>query len=136
MDVDPIVSGRTSSSNSETVFLNLDNVKVTNARFVVPGQTFAMSGITSIGHREKGSSRTGGIALALLAAVVALAWPALRPLAALMFVAGIIWTVRARGRYDVILHTAAGEVPAFSSSDSAIVQQVVAALNEAIIFRG
>ncbi|MDR3386843.1 MAG: DUF6232 family protein [Rudaea sp.] len=136
MRVDQNVGDRPGSSNQETVFLNLGDVKVTNARFIVLNKTYAMSGITSIGHREKGSSRVGGIALSVLAVVIALSWESLRPMAAIMFAVGLIWLTKARGRYDVILHTASGEVPAFSSPDRAAVQNVIAALNETIIFRG
>ncbi|MGY6129135.1 DUF6232 family protein (plasmid) [Paraburkholderia strydomiana] len=65
-----------------------------------------------------------------------MSWEALRPMAATMLVVGVLWALRARGRYDVILNTSSGQVQAYSSPDREFVRQVVSALNEAIVFRG
>ncbi|MGY6256569.1 DUF6232 family protein [Paraburkholderia caledonica] len=136
MRVDPAFRGTSAAETAEKVFLETEGIAVTNARFIVPGQTYAMSGITAIAHREKSSSRVGGLSLALLAIVIAVSWEALRPMAAVMLVVGVLWALRARGRYDVILNTSSGQLQAFSSPDREFVRRIVSALNEAIVFRG
>ncbi|WP_251358742.1 DUF6232 family protein [Kangiella sp. TOML190] len=53
-------------SNQESVFLNEDGVRVTNARFILPKQTFAMSGITSVQSSEEKPSRVGPIVFIII----------------------------------------------------------------------
>lgn len=121
-------------STSETVFFERGNVVITNTRFIVPGQTYAMSNVTSIKHVETAPSKLpGGIAI-IAGALLLLGkiWV----LAAILIAAGAILLMKAKGKYDVMLQTASGEVRAFGSSDQDLVRQIVAALNQAIVFRG
>ena len=50
----------------EKMFFEYEGVKVTNARFVVDGQTFAMSNATSVNPLEQQPKRIGGILLLLV----------------------------------------------------------------------
>ena len=56
----------------ETTFFEQGNVKVTNARFIVPSQTYAMSGITSVKFYTEKPSLVGPV-VAFLIVLVALA---------------------------------------------------------------
>lgn len=109
------------------------NVKVTNARFVVSGQTYAMNGVTSVRQFEKKPNRVlpiviGIIGLATFAGTVIGAF-------ILLGIAVAVWMAM-KTEYSVLLSTAGGEARALSSKDQAYINRVVAALNEAIIKRG
>jgi hypothetical protein len=49
----------------EKVYLDEDSVKVTNSRFIVGGQTFALAGITSVTGAVLRESKTGDYRLRL-----------------------------------------------------------------------
>ncbi len=56
----------------EKVYLDEDSVKVTNSRFIVGGQTFALAGITSVTGAVLRESKTGDYAFGFLGACLAL----------------------------------------------------------------
>ncbi|QKM52186.1 DUF6232 family protein [Burkholderia glumae] len=123
-----------SNGMGETVFLQHGNVTVTNTRFIVPGQTYAMSNVTSIKHVEKAPSRALGVFVAIVGLLLLFAKVWVFGLAAIAIGVFVAWN--AKGQYDVVLHTASGEVRAFQSPDRGLVQQIVSALNQAVVFRG
>lgn len=127
---------RTTARAPETVFFDGGGITVTNTRFVVPGQTYAMASVTSVRYLEKPQSWIMGAVCGALAIWWLTIGTFMIPLVVVF--AGIsslaLW--RGRPRYDVILSTAAGEVRALSSHERGDVRQVVKALNDAIIFRG
>ena len=127
---------RATTRSPETVFLDSGGITVTNTRFVVPGQTYAMAGITSIRYFEKPQSWIVGSICGALAAWWFSIGDYMLPLAIVFagFSPLAFWS--GRRRYDVILSTASGEVRAFSSHDRDTVRDTVQALNQAIIFRG
>ncbi|MEX8498939.1 DUF6232 family protein [Leptothrix ochracea] len=118
----------------EQVFLSENGVRITNIRFIVDSQTFAMSGITSVKPAEQKPSRVGpasliGLGIFLMATT--------EPKFGGFFVAiGAVWAALQKSTYHVALQTASGEAKALISKDPAWVQKVVFALNEAIIHRG
>ncbi|MDW9228663.1 putative qacE-like protein [Burkholderia cepacia] len=107
---------------------------VTNTRFIVPGQTYAMSNVTSIKHYEKAPSRALGVIVAIIGVLILFAHAWLVGLIAIALGVFLAWN--AKGQYDVLLHTSSGEVRAFQSPDRGLVQQIVSALNQAVVFRG
>jgi len=116
----------------EQVFLNEGGVTVTNARFIVPSQTYAMSGITSVKSYEKTPSRKGPLTLIIIGFIVTL-----YKLGAIIFIIlGVIWWIFQKIEYQVRLSTASGEATALKSKDADWIIRVVNALNEAIIHRG
>ena len=121
-------------ATGETVFFQHGNVTVTNTRFIVPGQTYAMSNVTSIKHLEKAPSRALGVIVAIIGILILFAHAWLFGLIAIVLGAFLAWN--AKGEYDVLLHTASGEVRAFRSPNRDLVTQIVAALNQAVVFRG
>ena len=106
----------------EQVFLNEGGVTVTNARFIVPSQTYAMSGITSVKTYEKTPSRNGPIILIVIGVLMALGGKQ-EAIGAVVFVLvlAVVWWIFQKIEYQVRLSTASGEANA---------------LNEAIIHRG
>ncbi len=55
----------------------------------------------------------------------------------LLFAVGGAWAIyRGRPQFQVRLQSASGESTAFASQDDSLVRRIVAALTEAIIFRG
>ena len=117
----------------ETSFLKEGGVEVTNARFCVPAQTFAMAGITSVKNFHESPKRLypivcGVLGLALLAGL---------PVAGVgLVVLAVVWWVGQRTKYHILLATSGGEVKALTSNDGLFVAKVLDALNRAIIARG
>jgi hypothetical protein len=121
---------------AEQTFFNSGGVTVTNARFIVPGQTYAMSGVTSVKSSRHNPSRIGPIILIVIG-VIALAAGKNGIVAAILFLAGgIAWWVLHKPKYSVVLSSASGEAEALIHKDEAFISQIVKALNEAIIARG
>ena len=120
------------STEGEQVFLREGDLMVTKARFVTPGQTFAMSGITAVRTGVASPNRTGpwiliGVGVCLLCVY---------GLGIFAIIGGIIWMVKQKPEYVVYLASASGESDAYSSKDQDFVRRDADALNEAIVARG
>lgn len=122
------------SEAQEKTFFEHGEVKVTNARFIVPSQTYAMSGITSVRFFTERP---------------ALLWPIIAFLLALLLLAGDgnIWSVGIaltvgvlllfrKATHHVVLSSASGETRALNSKNKDFIANVINALNKAIISRG
>lgn len=120
----------------EQTFLNEGSVTVTNARFIVYGQTYAMSGVTSVKSLEFPPSRKGPIILIVIGIISMLAGKGAILVGILFLAAGIGWWLLQKSKYSVALSSASGEVQALTSKDGDFVFRVVNALNEAIVARG
>jgi hypothetical protein len=120
----------------ETVFLQEGNITVTNSRVVVPAQTYAMSGITSVKSMKETPSRKGPIILIIIG-VLALAGGKDAVAGGLIFLlAGIAWWALHKPTYWLVLHSASGESKAFTNKDVGFISRIVEAINNAIIHRG
>ena len=123
----------------EKVFLSEGKVKVTNARFMVPSQTFAMSGITSIKTSKEHPSRTSPI-IVIAIGIGSLAGVKFFPLLALVALAliavGGVWLYLTKTIFHIVLTSASGETKALSSKDRKWISKVIAALNDSIVHRG
>lgn len=120
----------------EKTFFNKGNVMVSNSRFVVGGQTYAMSNVTSVKSGEIPGSQTIPILIAL-SAVLFLGLGTAGMIFSLVILA-IAFYARSKVEptYTVILNTSAGENKALSSPDEGYVNAIIRALNEAIVSRG
>lgn len=117
----------------EQVFFENRHVKVTNTRFVAGGQTFAMSNVTSVKSTKKVPFRLGWILVLFTGLTLMTAlFPA--GLAVTVLAAGCLY--RQKTQYHVMLSTASGEISALKSPVRKEIEQVVEALNNAIIHRG
>ncbi len=118
----------------EVFFLNEGGVQVTNTRFVLPKQTFAMSGITSVQSDEDKPSKTGPIILIIIGLICLFNDAVGAGLAIIGFGALIIYTLKTN--YHVLLQTASGEAKALSSTNGEWINKVVHSLHESIVYRG
>lgn len=122
---------------TEQVFFEQDNVKVTNARFMVGAQTYAMHGVTSVKCDTVPPSRRGAlmtIAVGLL--FLLFADGATKILGVAIAGAGAWFLSQQKSMHSVYLSSASGEVQALSRTDETFISSVVHALNEALIHRG
>ncbi|WP_257385906.1 DUF6232 family protein [Tahibacter caeni] len=125
----------------ERIFFQESGVVVSNARFIVPTQTFTMAGITSITTFREAPSRGGLIVLMLFGLVVLFIGAAAGSGGAILFGlllgGGAVFAMtQQRDCYHLLLKTASGEAKALTSLDLAFIQRVVAGLNEAFVHRG
>lgn len=118
----------------EVFFLNENGVQVTNTRFVLPKQTFAMSGITSVQSGEDKPSQVGPIILITIG-MICLFNDAVGFGLTITALGGlIIYTLKTK--YHVLLQTASGEAKALSSTNGDWIKKVVHSLHESIVYRG
>jgi hypothetical protein len=120
----------------EKTFLSEGGVTVTNARFIVPAQTYAMSGVTSVESFEETPSRKGPIILIAIGLLAMFGGKDTIVVALLFLAGGIAWWFLAKAKYHVVLSSASGKATALSSSDRDWIARVVGALNDAIVHRG
>ncbi|HWU66565.1 MAG TPA: DUF6232 family protein [Methylophilus sp.] len=120
----------------ETNFFSQDNVSVSNSRFIVNGQTYAMSNVTSVKSGVTPPNRGAAILLILVGLLCFLGSGTAYIIGfGLIFAGAIAWS-NAKAQYSVILNTSAGENQALTSEDSLYIEKVIHALNAAIVSRG
>jgi len=117
----------------ETTFFEYEGVRVTNTRFIVDGQTFAMNNITSVKPLEQKPNRLLPGLLVVIGVLPALngAYGGL-----VLSAIGIAWLAMQKTVYHIMLHTAVGETSALKTFQKEYLQKVVTALNNAIVHRG
>lgn len=118
----------------ERIFFEYEDVKVTSARFVSGGQTFAMTNVTSVKPYEQKPSRLGGIIVLGIGLII---------MAASNFIVGLLIAAAAafhlyqqKTIFHILLATSAGETKALVTYQREYLNQVIAALNDAIVYRG
>jgi hypothetical protein len=130
----------------EKIFFENGNVKVTNARFVVGDQTYAMAAVNSVNVSSVDvtpSNTMPGILIAVGAIwfISALAgggefssfiW------AVAITAVGFYWfrSIKKTFEYRIVLTTSSGETPALRSTNVQDIRPVEKALHDAIVFRG
>ena len=121
---------------NEQVFLDDRGVSVSNSRMMYEGQTYAMSGITSVKSYEKKPSRILPIILIIIG-LIAMAAGKGAIIVGLLFVAGgiVAWALM-KPDYSVVLTSSSGETKAYTSKDKGFVLKIISAVNEAIVHRG
>jgi hypothetical protein len=112
---------------AEQVFYDQAGIKVTSARLVFGQQTFQLAGITSVRPQEIPPNRKGPIILMIVGLLCTVG---------LGTIAGIIWWFTQKTTYAVMLVSAAGENPAYTSTDKNQIFQIANAVNEAMAARG
>jgi hypothetical protein len=128
----------------ERVFYDAGGVKVTTTRFMVPNQTYAMSGITSVTSIVELPSRKGPIIMILIGVLGVIMFGTFssqqQPAVSLVFAAALIaigvwlWT-REKSTYHIVLKSASGEQRPISDKNHQFIDDVVQALNEAIVHK-
>ena len=131
----------------EVTFYNDGAIVVTNARFMVPSETYAMSGVTSIRAVETPPNRLGPVLFGLVGfAALYFGFSSSGPdqtgtivglgAGLLMFGLAIYLWMQAKSLHHVAVRTSAGERWGLSSTDEERVERIVAALNQSIVHRG
>lgn len=117
----------------EQTFFEHEDVKVTNARFITGGQTFAMNNVTSVKPFEQKPNRFWGVIALLVGLLIcasSVVWGVV-----IMAVAAI-YLFQQKTIFQVILATSAGETKALTTYQRDYLNQVIGALNNAIVSRG
>ncbi len=122
-------------AENEKVYFEEGGVTVTKARFIVPAQTYAMSGITSV-KAAVNQPWKGPAILVILGLIMMSFGEGGSIVMGLLFMAGaILWFIKGK-KNIVILSSSSGEAEALSSHSSDFIGRIIAALNEAIVERG
>ena len=138
-----IASPRTAAAAApapERTFYQDTTVIVTNSRCIVAGQTYAMSGITSVRPFTEVPSKAGPVILTIIGALFLMGGLSQQAafgivVGILMIVAGIAWFKSKKDIYHVVVHSASGESRLIHSTDQKYITNIIAALNEAIVYR-
>ena len=121
----------------EKVFFDQGGVSVSNARFIVNGQTYAMNGVTSVKQGVKNPSRLGPVVLGIVGFIALLSGGTTGVVWGVILLAiAILWGVKQRSEWIVVLNSSSGETQALTSQDRSYIDGVIGALNQSIIHRG
>lgn len=120
----------------EKIFFNQVNVSVSNSRFIVNGQTYAMSNVTSVKSGVTEPQRGGSILLIIIGLLCLFGSGWVFGLGCILIVLGIAAWLGEKTKYSVILNTSAGENQALVSEEKTYIESVIAALNDVIVSRG
>jgi hypothetical protein len=121
---------------AEQTFFNDAGITVTNARFITTGQTYAMSGVTSVKNLRRDPKRLGPIILAVVGLLMLLGGSSMLLFGLLLVAGGVAWWILDKPKYIVSLTTSSGEAEATWSKNRDFIEKIVAAVNEAIVHRG
>ena len=117
----------------EKIFFEYEDVKITNARFLSGGQTYAMSNVTSVKSFEQKPKRFLPIIILIIGLIIAINKPVVGIAIAAIFG---FFIYKQKTIYHVMLATSGGEVSALKTDQRQYLEKVVSALNEAIVHRG
>lgn len=132
----------------ERVFLDENNIYISNTKVILHGTTYATANITSVAKRMTAAS-TGCATMLLIVGALALLGTLLSfkssrfsesvtsvVIAAAVLAAGIAWLRSLKPTYHVFLASASAERQGLSSQDEALVNRVTSAITDAITHRG
>jgi ribosomal protein S27E len=117
----------------EKVYYRAGGVRVTSARAILDGKSYAMAQITSVEAVEIPPNTKAAVALIVCGAILAIPTCGL---ALILLIVGIIVYGTARPYYAVCVASASGEAHALIGPDPEPIDRVVAAINQAIVERG
>jgi Family of unknown function (DUF6232) len=123
--------------SGERTYLQQGRITITNSRFIVGSQTYAMRGVTSVKGIEITPPRTGPVFLLLVGLLLTLVglgntvW-ALAGIGVLAVALAIWWICKQKSTFAVLLTTAAGELRVFESYSNQEIGNILDALNESI----
>lgn len=121
----------------EKSFFNRGNVSVSNARFIVDGQTYTMHGVTSVKTGRQDPSRTAPVVVGLIGlGMLASGETGLIIFGIALIALAVFWWKYQKPTLSVVLSSSSGEAQALSSQDASYINDVVSALNNAIVERG
>jgi hypothetical protein len=127
--------------DTETTFFQSNDISVTNTRFIVGAQTFAIRGVTSVQAIKIPANYGDSLAFIFIGVIIALFGFAnslfvLGGLGILILFLGIWVVTRQKPIFAIVLRTASGEIKAYQSYDSSYISHIIEALNRSIISHG
>lgn len=125
----------------EKVFFENAHNKVTNARFITHGETYALAGLTSVKMTETPPKFKALVILAglflILVGLANISENSFGGFIILGIAAFLIWlSFKMKPTYSVVTVNAGGTIQALSSKDFNLINDIVNAINEAIVHRG
>ncbi len=124
------------SNTEEKVFYQDDNVLVTQSRFTVGSETYAMRNISSVTNFEIKKSKIFPFLVMFIGFMLIFVGEEFY-VGGIMALVGFIWLlIVMRNDFAVKISTNAGEPNTLISKNKKYIQEVVDAVNEAIIYRG
>jgi hypothetical protein len=122
-------------TTQERIFFQDSRVIVTQSRFVADGKTYAMRNIASVTNFKIKKSRTLPVIITSIG-VLFLFDDNTRNYGLLMAGIGGLWWYLIKDEFSVRINSNSGESDGFISKDRDYIQQIVDAVNNAIVFRG
>jgi hypothetical protein len=126
----------------EMKFYDAPGIVVTNSRFIVGQQTFAMQGVTSVSSFSESPSFKGPIITIIVGLLILLGGLAQGSqgipglvFGAVVIALGIWWLRSRKPTFHVLLRSSSGEQKPLSSKDQHLIGDVVKALNDSIVYR-
>ena len=93
-------------TTTEITFFNEGGIQITNTRVILPSQTFAMSGITSISYLGAKPNRFGPVLLMILAVGSLMGGKDFLILALLLLIIGGVWFAKQKTKFQIQINTA------------------------------
>lgn len=123
--------------DSEKIFYSHDNVEVTKSKFTVASKVYAMRNISSVDNQRLPANKFLAFIMVLLGIICLIVGSgSAYILGATLLGLGIYLIVTTKDKFAVKIATNSGEQEAIISEDSEYIQQIVNAINEAIVHRG
>jgi uncharacterized membrane protein YvbJ len=116
-----------------TLYSDNKGVKITNTRAIFRNKTYVMTNISSISIGYKKPNWLPAIVVLLFGMACLFISPFL---GFIVLIIGCVIFYFTKGEYSVRITSASGETDAFSDKDKEYIQNIVTAINEAIIHRG
>jgi len=123
------------NTQTETTFYQDTQILVTQSRYVTDAKTYAMRNISSVHVFEIVKSKTVQVILITIG-ILLIFNDDLRILGFLLLAGSIASLFLIKNKYAVRISTNSGEANSLVSKDKVYIQQIVNALNDAIIRRG
>jgi len=120
---------------NELTFYQDVNVTVTQSRFVTNSKTYAMRNISSVHIFEIIKSKTLPVVMIIFGSLMLFS-DASRVFGFILLAIGILILVSTKNEFSVRISTNSGEINSIVSKDRSYIQNIVNALNDAIVFRG
>lgn len=122
------------------IFFDDRGVRVTTTTFQIPGnKTFAMSGVTAVKPATFTPPKLPPLLIMLITGFVSYTNIGKNDNGVIVFgvlsLFCLLWILMQKKKYYVVLSTASGETQALYDYDPAWIDQVIAALNECIVYR-
>ncbi|HUW46251.1 MAG TPA: DUF6232 family protein [Dehalococcoidia bacterium] len=124
-----------------TYYSDEKGVRITATRLIIGSKTYAMANITSIERKIDPPNRRPGIIMAVIGVFILVICAVFESMSGILLgvfvlLGGILWAALVKPTYHLKVTSAAGEESPLTSKDGKYINQLVVAVNEALIKRG